>query len=156
VLAATLSPSYGIYSGYERFENVPVQPGSEEYLESEKYEVRERTFDGPLLPLVKRLNETRHVHPALTSAGFERLTWLETESEHLLGYARTFEEDAVLVVVNLDPYAVHEGVCVIPPALGLHEPFDVVDALGGETYTWGTRNYVRLGPGKSHVLEVRQ
>ena len=154
VLAATLSPSYGIYSGYERCENVPVQPGSEEYLDSEKYEVRERSFDGPLLPLLKRLNETRRAHPALTAAGLERLTWLETESEHLLGYAREHEGDVVLTVVNLDPFAIHEGVCAVPPGLGLHEPFDVVDALTGETYTWGARNYVRLGPGKSHVMTV--
>ena len=154
VLAATLSPSYGIYSGYERCENVPVQPGSEEYLDSEKYEVRERSFDGPLLPLLKRLNETRRAHPALTAAGLERLTWLGTESEHLLGYAREHEGDVVLTVVNLDPFAIHEGVCAVPPGLGLHEPFDVVDALTGETYTWGARNYVRLGPGKSHVMTV--
>jgi starch synthase (maltosyl-transferring) len=152
VLAATLSPSYGIYSGYERCENVPVQPGSEEYLDSEEYEVRERSFDGPLLPLLRRLNETRRAHPALTAAGLDRLTWLETESEHLLGYAREHEGDVVLTVVNLDPFAIHEGVCAVPPGLGLHEPFDVVDALTGETYTWGARNYVRLGPGRSHVM----
>ena len=152
VLAATLSPSYGIYSGYERCENVPVQPGSEEYLDSEKYEVRERSFDGPLLPLLRRLNETRRAHPALTAAGLDRLTWLETESEHLLGYAREHEGDVVLTVVNLDPFAIHEGVCAVPPGLGLHEPFDVVDTLTGETYTWGARNYVRLGPGRSHVM----
>ena len=152
VLAATLSPSYGIYSGYERCENVPVRPGSEEYLDSEKYELRERALDGPLLPLVSRLNEIRRAHPALTDAGLERLTWLETESEHLLGYAKELEGDVVLVIVNLDPFAIHEGVCLVPRGLGLHEPFDVVDALTGETYTWGTRNYVRLGPGRAHVM----
>ena len=154
VLAATLSPSYGIYSGYERCENVPVRSGSEEYLDSEKYQLRERSFDGPLLPLVKRLNETRRAHPALTGAGLERLVWLETESEHLLGYARTLGDDVVLAVVNLDPFAIHEGVCVVPPQLGLPEQVDVVDALSGETYTWGSRNYVRLGPGRSHVMAV--
>jgi starch synthase (maltosyl-transferring) len=152
VLAATLSPSYGIYSGYERCENVPVQPGSEEYLDSEKYEVRERSLDGPLLPLVARLNEIRRAHPALTGAGLERLTWLETESEHLLGYAKELDGDVVLAIVNLDPFAIHDGVCVVPSALGLHEPYDVVDALTGESYAWGARNYVRLGPGRSHVL----
>jgi starch synthase (maltosyl-transferring) len=152
VLAATLSPSYGIYSGYERCENVPVQPGSEEYLDSEKYELRERSLDGPLLPLVTRLNEIRRAHPALTDAGLERLTWLETESEHLLGYAKELDGDVVLAIVNLDPFAIHEGVCVVPWELGLHEPYDVVDALTGESYTWRARNYVRLGPGRSHVL----
>jgi starch synthase (maltosyl-transferring) len=152
VLAATLSPSYGIYSGYERCENVPVRPGSEEYLDSEKYELRDRSLDGPLLPLVTRLNEIRRAHPALTDAGLERLTWLETESEHLLGYAKELDGDVVLAIVNLDPFAIHEGVCVVPWELGLHEPYDVVDALTGESYTWRARNYVRLGPGRSHVL----
>ncbi len=155
VLATTLSPSYGIYSGYEACENVPVRIGSEEYLDSEKYQVRERSLDGPLLPLIRRLNEVRRAHPALTGAGIERLTWLETESEHLLGYARSLDEDVVLVVVNLDPYAIHEGVCVVPPALGLPGAFQAVDALTGETYAWGERNYVRLDPGKAHVIEVR-
>jgi len=154
VLAATLAPSYGIYSGYEACENVPVRAGSEEYLDSEKYEVRTRRLDGPLLPLVKRLNELRRAHPALTGAGLERLTWLETESEHLLAYAREVDDDVVLVIVNLDPFAVHDGVCVIPVGLGLPDSFAVVDGLTGETYDWGERNYVRLGPGKGHVMEV--
>jgi starch synthase (maltosyl-transferring) len=156
VLATTLSPSYGIYSGYEACENVPVRAGSEEYLDSEKYEVRRRTLDGVLLPLVERLNDVRRAHPALIGAGLERLTWLETESEHLLGYARDLEDDVVIVVVNLDPFAVHDGVCVIPASLGLPDAIEVVDALTGETYDWGGRNYVRLGPGKAHVLEVRR
>jgi starch synthase (maltosyl-transferring) len=154
VLAATLSPSYGIYSGFEACENVPVREGSEEYLDSEKYELRDRRLAGPLLPLVRRLNEVRRAHPALTDAGLERLTWLETESEHLVGYARTLGDDAVLVVVNIDPYEAHEGVCVVPPALGLGTPVQVTDALGGGTYSWGPRNYVRLDPGQAHVMEV--
>jgi starch synthase (maltosyl-transferring) len=154
VLAATLSPSYGIYSGFEACENVPVREGSEEYLDSEKYELRDRRLAGPLLPLVRRLNEVRRAHPALTDAGLERLTWLETESEHLVGYARILGDDAVLVVVNIDPYEAHEGVCVVPPALGLGTPVQVTDALGGGTYSWGPRNYVRLDPGQAHVMGV--
>ena len=62
----------------------------------------------------------------------------------------------MLVVVNLDPYAAHEGVCVVPPALGLGSPAQVVDALGGGSYAWGERNYVRLGPGQAHVMEVQR
>ena len=65
VLAGTLSPTYGIYSGYEQFENEPVRPGSEEYLDSEKYEIRQRALDGPLLPMVRRMNEIRRENPAL-------------------------------------------------------------------------------------------
>ena len=93
---------------------------------------------------------------ALTASGLDRLTWLETESDHLLGYARTFGDDAVLVVINLDPYAAHDGVCVIHSELGLGEQLRVVDALGGEAYDWGARNYVRLGPGQAHVLAVQR
>jgi starch synthase (maltosyl-transferring) len=156
VLAATLSPSYGLYSGYESLENVPVRPGSEEYLDSEKYELRERRLDGTLLPLVKRLNEVRRAHPALTGAGLERLTWLETEAEHLLAFARSLGDDVVLVVANLDPYAIHDGLCILDPALGLPDHVELVDALTGESYEWGGRNYVRLGPGKAHVLEVHR
>jgi starch synthase (maltosyl-transferring) len=156
VLAATLSPSYGLYSGYEACENVPVRAGSEEYLDSEKYEVRERRLEGPLLPLIQRLNEARRAHPALTASGLERLTWLETESDHLLGYARTHGDDVVLVVVNLDPFAVHDGVCAVPAGLGLGGGFAVVDALTGARYDWGARNYVRLGPGQAHVMEVQR
>jgi starch synthase (maltosyl-transferring) len=157
VLAATLSPSYGIYSGYEACENVPVRAGSEEYLDSEKYELKDRRLDGPLLPLLKRLNEVRRAHPALTDAGLEELTWLETETDHLLAYARTHHDgDVVLVVANLDPFAVHDGVCVIPSQLGLGEQLSAVDVLSGEAYDWGPRNYVRLGPGKAHVMEVHR
>ena len=86
VLAATLSPSYGIYSGYEHFENVPVREGSEEYLDSEKYEVKQRKLDGPLLPLVRRLNEIRRAEPALQR--FDNLRLLETHGEHLFAYVK--------------------------------------------------------------------
>src|SRR6185503_14311118 len=108
VLAATLSPSYGIYSGYEHFENVPVTAGSEEYLDSEKYEVKQRTLDGPLLPLVRRLNEIRRSELALQR--LENLRWLETENDQLVAYAK----DDVIVVVNIDPFGDREGVCTVP------------------------------------------
>ncbi len=119
VLAATLSPSYGIYSGFESFENVPVRPGSEEYLDSEKYEIRRRALDGPLLPLVRRLNEVRRAEPALQR--LENLHWLETENDRLVAYAK----DDLICVVNLDPFGEQEGVCIVPVALGLPPAFDV-------------------------------
>jgi starch synthase (maltosyl-transferring) len=149
VLAATLSPSYGIYSGYESFENVPVRPGSEEYLDSEKYEVRERSLDGPLLPLVRRLNEIRRAEPALQRLGNVR--FLETENDQLVAYAK----DDVLVVVNIDPTSTQEGVCIVPVALRFPPAFDARELLSGQTFTWRAgRNYVRLPPGKSHVIKV--
>ena len=86
VLAATLSPSYGIYSGYEHCENVPAAPGSEEYLDSEKYELKQRALDGPLLPLVQRLNEIRRAEPALQR--FENLRLLDTHGDHVFAYLK--------------------------------------------------------------------
>ncbi|HVW87882.1 MAG TPA: alpha-1,4-glucan--maltose-1-phosphate maltosyltransferase, partial [Gaiellaceae bacterium] len=149
VLAATLSPSYGIYSGFEHYENVPAHPGSEEYLDSEKYEAKERALDGPLLPLVRKLNEIRRAEPALQRV--ENLRWLETENDELVAYAK----DDVIVVVNLDPFDVQEGACVVPVALGYPPAFDARDLLSGQAFTWRAgRNYVRLAPGKSHVVKV--
>jgi starch synthase (maltosyl-transferring) len=149
VLAGTLSPSYGIYSGYESLENVPVRPGSEEYLDSEKYEVRPRALDGPLLPFVRRLNEARRGEPALQR--LENIRWLETENDQLIAYLK----EHVICVVNLDPHAEQEGVCVVPVALGFPPAYDALDLLTGEDFTWRVgRNYVKLGPGESHLLRL--
>jgi len=153
VLAATLSPSYGIYSGFESFERVPVRDGSEEYLDSEKYELKKRKLDGPLLPLVKRLNQVRRENEALQY--LDNVTFLETENEQLIAYAKRHDGNVVICVVNLDPFADREGVAVIPVQLGLPPAFTVRDLIGGDDYHWRIgRNYVRLGPGKSHVLRV--
>ena len=149
VLAATLSPSYGIYSGYEHCENVPVREGSEEYRNSEKYELKSRRLDGPLLPLVRRLNEIRRAEPALQR--FENLRLVETQNEQLFGYAK----DDLVVVVNLDPYAPREGVATLGPETGLPPEFRVTDLLSGERYRWRVgRNYIGLPPGGAHVLKV--
>ncbi len=153
VLAATLSPTYGIYSGFEHFENVAAAAGSEEYADSEKYELKERALDGPLLPLVKRLNDVRREHPALQYLA--NLTFLETENDALLAYAKRHGDDVVVCVVNLDPHAAQEGIAVVPYELGLPPSFAVVDLLKGERYDWGIgRNYVRLDPADrpAHVL----
>jgi starch synthase (maltosyl-transferring) len=150
VLAATLSPSYGIYSGYEHYENEPVRAGSEEYMDSEKYEAKQRTLDGPLLPLVRRLNELRRATPALQRV--DNLRWLETESDYLVAYVK----DDVVCVVNVDAWNEREGLCVVPVALGWPPAFDARDLLTGEDFTWRVgRNYVKLAPGKSHVLKVQ-
>lgn len=153
VLAATLSPSYGIYSGFEHCENVPLREGSEEYFDSEKYELKERRLDGPLLPLVRRLNEARRANPALQRLA--NLTFLETESDELIAYAKREPGNTVLVVVNLDPRAAREGTCIVPAGLGLPPSFPAAELLTGESFRWSVgRNYVRLGPGQSHVLRV--
>jgi starch synthase (maltosyl-transferring) len=153
VLAATLSPSYGIYSGFERCENVPVREGSEEYLDSEKYEAKRRTLEGPLLPLIGRLNRIRRENVALQ--WLEGVEFLQTENEELIAYVRRAEKNVLLVCVNLDPKLEREGVVVVPVSLGLPPAYVVTELLSAETFHWRIgRNYVRLGPGRAHVLRV--
>jgi starch synthase (maltosyl-transferring) len=153
VLAATLSPSYGIYSGFESLENVPVREGSEEYLDSEKYETKERALDGELLPLVQRLNEIRRANPAFHR--FANITLLETESDHLFAFSKREDGNAVVVVVNTDASAAREGLTVVPASLGFPPSFRATELLTDEAFTWQTgRNYVRLPPGGSHILRI--
>jgi starch synthase (maltosyl-transferring) len=154
VLAATLSPSYGIYSGFERCENVPLRPGSEEYLDSEKYERKQRKLEGPLLPLVRRLNEIRRANRSLQRV--DNVTFLPAANESLIAYAKQSPSDSLIACVNLDPLAPAEGLVTVPPALGLPGTFAVQDLLSEDTYAWRTGgNYVRLDPGAAHVLHVR-
>jgi starch synthase (maltosyl-transferring) len=153
VLAATLSPSYGIYSGFEHCENVPVRPGSEEYLNSEKYELKKRKLDGPLLPLAAKLNTARRENPALQ--WLDPLTILETENERLFAFLKRRGENSVVTVVNLDPATTQVGVCVVPVSTGLPPAYPVRDLLSDEKWTWRIgRNYVKLGPGRSHLLRI--
>jgi starch synthase (maltosyl-transferring) len=155
VLAATLSPTYGLYSGFEHFENVPVRGGSEEYLNSEKYEVKERALDGPLLPLIRRVNEIRRANPALQR--IDDIRFLETENDLLIAYAKQLRDplNTVIVCVNLDPTSEQEGTCTIPVELGLPPAFEADELLAEQLFSWRIgRNYVRLGPGKSHILRV--
>jgi starch synthase (maltosyl-transferring) len=157
ILAATLSPSYGIYSGFEDGENVAAAPGSEEYLDSEKFEVKKRSLDGPLLPLIAKLNHIRREHEAFQH--FDDIRFLETENDALIAYAKSFAGDTVVCVVNLDPVFVQVGVTVVPADLGLPPMFEVIDLLTGDQFTWQTgRNYVRLDPGDcpAHLLHVAQ
>ena len=155
VLAATLSPSYGIYSGFENLEGTPREPGSEEYLDSEKYELKARALDGELLPLVARLNEIRRANPALQRLA--NITFLETENEQLIAYAKGSAANTVVVCVNLDPKSAQVGLVTIPPSLGLPATFAVTDLVVGGSWTWRTGgNYVRLVPGtqQAHILGV--
>ena len=153
VLAGTLAPTYGIYSGFEHCENVPVREGSEEYLDSEKYEIKKRALDGPLLPLIGALNRARRENPALQR--LDDVTFLETENEQLFAFLKRWQGNDVIVVVNLDPAAEQEGVCILPVATGLPPAYPVRDLLADERWTWHIgRNYVKLAPGKSHVLRI--
>ncbi|HKE97616.1 MAG TPA: alpha-1,4-glucan--maltose-1-phosphate maltosyltransferase [Actinomycetes bacterium] len=160
VLAGTLSPSWGVYSGYELCENVPVREGSEEYLDSEKYQYRPRDWSNPpLAAYLTRLNQVRREHPAL-----HRLTDLHihlVDNPQVMGFSKRAGEDCVLVVVNLDPHWVQEAtVHLWMPALGLDwsASYQVTDELTGAVYDWrGASNYVRLDPRgePAHVFSVR-
>jgi starch synthase (maltosyl-transferring) len=155
VLAATLSPSYGIYSGYEWCENAPVREGSEEYLHSEKYELKRRALDGPLLPLIETINGARRANPALQQ--LSNVTFLETANDALVAYAKQARGNTVMTVVNIDPHQTQEGVAVVPAQLGLPPAFTVHDVLSGERYQWRIGpNFVRLEPGvrQAHVAVV--
>ena len=157
VLAATLSPSYGLYSGYENFENVPVREGSEEYLDSEKYELKSRTLDGPLLPMIASLNGVRRRHQALRE--LSNITFLDTANDALIAYSKQSGADTVICVVNLDPHQAQQGLTVIPASLGLPPSFTVHDVLSDERFQWRIgANFVGLAPGarQAHVLEVER
>ncbi len=153
VLAATLSPSYGIYSGYENCENVAIRPGSEEYADSEKYELKARAIEGPLLPLIGRLNAIRRANRSFQK--IDNVTFLETASDQLIAYAKQSEADTLIVCVNLAG-APSEGLLSVPPGLGVPDSFVVQDLLTDETYAWQVGgNYVLLPPGGAHVMHVR-
>jgi starch synthase (maltosyl-transferring) len=107
-----------------------------------------------LLPLVRRVNSARRENPALQH--LDNVTFLETENDHLFAYLKRTDQNTVICVVNLDPTATHEGVCMLPVSTGLAPTYRVRDLLADDAeWTWHLgRNYVRLGPGKSHVLAV--
>jgi starch synthase (maltosyl-transferring) len=152
VLAATLTPSYGVYSGYELFENQPASETNEEYLNSEKYEIRHRDYDRPgtLAPLMGALNRIRRRHPAF--ARLRSVQFWSTSNPWVVAYTKTSDDgtDRVLTVVNLDPYWAQDAVINLDPAaLGLpaSSPYRVTDELSGEQYSWtGAQPYVRLDP----------
>ena len=162
VLAALLSPSYGIYSGFELFENVPVAEGSEEYLYSEKFQLKPRDYgrEDSLVPFITRINEIRQKHPALSR--LTNLTFHEMDKEYLLAFSKsTPGHDAILVIVNLNPFHWEEGTTNLDlDALGVEEgqAFEVHDLVTDTTYVWsGPHNYVRLDPltEPAHVFRVR-
>ena len=163
LLAGTLSPLYGIYSGYELSENVPVRPGSEEYLDSEKYELRPRDFAAPgnLDADIRRLNAIRRREPALQRQ--DNLTFLPTDNDQVLFFRKAGPEGAadLLVAVNLDPHGAQAAFVDVPiAAMGFdeHEVYEVEDLLTGARYAWrGRRNWVRLDPRHepAHVLRVQ-
>ncbi len=163
VLAATLSSSYGIYGpAFELCEHEPREPGSEEYLNSEKYEIRQWNLKkaGHIRDFVQRVNEIRKENPALQSN--DGLVFHRSDNEKIMCYSKTSTtgDNIVLVVVNLDFHHVQSGWVELPlDDFGIDSkvPFQVHDELSGARFLWhGTRNFVQLDPAKSpaHVFRV--
>lgn len=160
VLAATLSPSYGIYNGFELCENQAV-PGTEEYLDSEKYEIKVRDWNGPgnIKDLVSKVNSARRENPALRE--LKNLEFLPCDNENILFYAKATgdKSNVLLIAVNLDPFRVQEGGVSVPlDKIGLPpgSRFKVRDLLTDSVYVWSDKNFVRLDPQRepAHILRV--
>ena len=181
VLASMLSPTWGIYSGYELCENVPLRPGSEEYLDSEKFQYKPRDWAAAeragrgIADYITQLNDIRNSHPALHR--LRNLRFHHVDQPDLLCFSKQVSiiqggaeggsprtgtgepgSDTVLVVVNLDPHQTREATVWLDlPALGVTGEFMVTDELTGESYRWGQANYVRLDPAErpAHIFSVK-
>jgi starch synthase (maltosyl-transferring) len=175
ILAATLSASYGIYSGFELCENVPVRKGSEEYLDSEKYQIKPRDWNqaDSLRELIARVNEIRRSHAALQQNA--TLTFYNSDNPRFLWFSKSFERperseqaerfersERVFVVVNTDPHWGQHGWVQMPiweMGIAPGARYVVEDLLDGARYVWrGEWNYVRLDPGErvAHIFVVRE
>ncbi|MFE7839781.1 DUF3459 domain-containing protein, partial [Streptomyces sp. NPDC057474] len=141
-----------------------LKPASEEYLDSEKYQLRPRDWDTAeqdgrtIAPLITALNDIRRRHPALH--GLRNLRFHRTGNDAVIAYSKRAGSDAVVVVVNLDPHHAEQSTVTLDMAelgLGMDENVSVRDELTGETYLWGRTNYVRLEPGRApaHVFHVQ-
>jgi starch synthase (maltosyl-transferring) len=153
-----------VYSGYELYENLPASDTNEEYLHSEKYEIRHREFarPGTLVPLMTSLNRIRRSHAALRR--LKTLRMHSTSNPEIVAYSKTSDDgsDIVLTVVNLDPSSAQDATVHLDPgAFGLDadRPYQALDELTGETYQWwGNDPYVRLDPAVrvAHILWLTQ
>jgi starch synthase (maltosyl-transferring) len=167
VMASTMSSAWGVYSGYELYEHQAVRAGSEEYLDSEKYQLRPRDFEAALAngeslePFLSRLNEIRHLHPAFSQ--LRTIKFHPIDNDALLAYSKfdPVTGDCVLVVVTLNAFGPEEATIWLDmAALGM-EPYDrfwVRDEVTGDEYQWGQANYVRIEPARSvaHILNMPQ
>ena len=166
VLASTLTPSWGMYAGYELYEHRAFKEGGEEYLDSEKYEIKVRDWDGAgkkgltLAPFVAQLNSIRKAHPALQR--LRNLVFHTTDSDAVIAYSKREGKDLILVVVNLDPsFAQGTTVHWNMDALGIpNQDFEVKDLLDGSSMTWNPHTFVSLNPtrpvGKvAHIVQVK-
>jgi starch synthase (maltosyl-transferring) len=166
VLAATLTPSWGMYAGYELYEHRRFKEGGEEYLDSEKYEIKVRDWDGAakkgitLAPFITQLNQIRRAHPALLQ--LRNLRFHHTDSDSIIAYSKRTGDNLILVVVNLDPtYAQETTVHWDMKALGIAaHSFEVKDLLDNQSFTWSPDTFIRLDPARptgkvAHICQVR-
>jgi starch synthase (maltosyl-transferring) len=165
VLAATLSPAWGVYSGYELFEHRPLRDGGEEYLDSEKYELRPRDYAAALAegkslePFITQLNAIRRHHPALQQ--LRTIYFHGVDNDALLAFSK-FDPatgDCVLVVVTLNAFGTEEGTLWLDMAALGREPYErfwVRDEITGDEFQWGQSNYIRIEPGRAvaHIINM--
>ncbi len=165
VLAATLSPSYGIYSGFELCENDWIShhaiPGDVEYKDSEKYEIKVRDWKAPgnIKDFIARINRIRRENPALRQLG--GLRFLPADNDQIIFYRKAAGDNVLLVAVNLDPHRPQEATVTVPPDASGTAPgarYLVQDLLTDAEYVWSERNYVRLDPQiqPAHILRVER
>jgi starch synthase (maltosyl-transferring) len=165
VIAATGSPSWGVYAGFELYEHLALKPGSEEYLDTEKFQIRVRDWEAAersgqtLAPYLTRLNEIRRAHPALQQ--LRNLAIHSSDDDAVLVFSKQTGDDTVIVVVNVDPHGPRTTMVHLDlPALGLNweDSLNVHDEITGQDWQWGAHNYVHLDPyvEPAHVLSVRR
>jgi len=163
VLASTLAASYGIYGPpFEQCIGLPLRPGSEEYLHSEKYQIRHWDLNAPgnLSGFIRRVNQIRQEHPALQN--LESLRFHHVDNDQLIAYSKTSRDgsDRILVFVNLDPRHAQSGWTSLnleDLALAPHDEYTVRDLLDGAEYRWhGPGNFVMLDPNKcpAHIFQL--
>lgn len=173
-LAATASPIWGMYAGYELYEHV-ARPGAEEYIDNEKFEYKARDWDAAaasgrtLAPYITRLNEIRHTHPAL--GDLQNLTLHQSTDEATIVYSKhktlpDGTKDTLIIVVNVDPHSARESTVELDLAALELDPenltpgggFRVDDLVSGESYEWGEYNYVRLDAHiePAHIFSIRR
>jgi starch synthase (maltosyl-transferring) len=165
VLASTLSPSWGMYAGYELFEHLPLKEGGEEYLDSEKYQIRIRDWAGAkkngltLAPFITQLNQIRRLNPALQR--LRNLAFHSTDSDAIIAYSKREGSNLILVIVNLDPtFAQETTVHWNMDALGIsHTSFSATDLLDESKFTWSAHTFIRLDPSRptgkvAHIVQV--
>jgi len=165
VLAATLSSNYGIYGpAFELMERTPTRPGKEEYLNSEKYEIKNWDINnsGSLKKIISRVNAIRNENKALQNT--HSLKFHDIDNEALVCYSKATDDlnNIILVVVSLDPDHTHSGWLHFPVrdfGMEVHDPYQVHDLISGSFYLWeGEHNYVEINPGvlPVHIFQVRR